>query len=158
MAQRKKSQVSPSLEERISSRGFLLGRGKGSGAFPQMGQREEIFLLERLRLTYEGPSSSRRRDPSWDHGCSSVAIDFPRHGHEGKSERNSTRKQRRNLTPPWESTSAQHLTWNSFKLNTQMKFAFSRNLPCATINRRSAKKTLDHRLLRDRSFRAFVYF
>ena len=92
-------EIFPTVEERISSRGFLLGRGRGSGAFPRMGQREEIFLLERLRLTYEGPSSSRRRDPSWDHGCSSVPIDFPRHGLEGKSERNSTRKQRRNLTP-----------------------------------------------------------
>lgn len=61
---------------------------------------EEIFLLERLRLTYEGPSNSRRRDPSWDHGCSSIPVDFPRpYGLEGKSRKNCKGKQGWNFTP-----------------------------------------------------------
>lgn len=49
------------MGESISSGFFLRGR-EGNPARSVPG--EEIFLLGRLRLTYEGPSNSRRRDPS----------------------------------------------------------------------------------------------
>lgn len=61
------------MGESISS-GFFLREGNPARSVPG----EEIFLLGRLRLTYEGPSNSRRRDPSWDHGRSSILIDSPR--------------------------------------------------------------------------------